>query len=168
MSTGKKVAGISMSIVGGILLFIAVFFAIALLVVGNAVEKEEDAAGKEDISEEELENFYAFAVETQGVITNVDDGSTIVEFYAEEDDSYHQWKFQVSNSAFKEGDSVVVYYNREHPSSGCMAPDLVEGNYKTPGTVFYGVGAEAGIFFGIIGLGLLIGGIVLIKKSKSS
>lgn len=162
MSTGKKVVGIVMSVFGGIFLFIAVFFAIAFLVVGGAMGKAKEA------SEEELENFYAYAVETQGVITNVDDGSTIVEFYAEEDDSYHQWKFQVSNSAFKEGDSVVVYYNREHPSSACMAPDLVEETYETLGTVFYSVGAGVGIFFGIIGLGLLAGGIVLIKKSKSS
>lgn len=162
MSTGKKVAGIVMSVFGGIFLFIAVFFAIAFLVVGGAMGKAKEA------SEEELENFYAYAVETQGVITSVDDGSTIVEFYAEEDDSYHQWKFQVSNSAFKEGDSIVVYYNREYPSSACMAPDLVEETYETLGTVFYSVGAGVGIFFGIIGLGLLAGGIVLIKKSKSS
>lgn len=162
MSTGKKVAGIVMSVFGGIFLFVAVFFAIAFLVVGGAMGKAKEA------SEEELENFYAYAVETQGVITSVDDGSTIVEFYAEEDDSYHQWKFQVSNSAFKEGDSVVVYYNREHPSSACMAPELVEGTYETLSTVFYGVGAGFGVFFGITGLGLLAGGIVLIKKSKSS
>ncbi|MBD5539591.1 MAG: hypothetical protein HDR00_00070 [Lachnospiraceae bacterium] len=162
MSTGKKVAGIIMSVIGGILLFMAVSFAIAFLAVGGAMEREKEA------SEEELENFYAYAVETEGIITSVDNGSTIVEFYAEEDDSYHQWKFPVSNSAFKEGDSVVVYYNRQYPASGCMAPDLVEGTYETLGTVFYGVGAGLGVFFGIAGLGLLIGGIVLIKKSKSS
>lgn len=162
MSTGKKVAGIIMSIIGGILLFMAVSFAIAFLAVGGAMEKEKEA------SEEELENFYAYAVETEGTITSVENGITIVEYYAEEVDSYYQQKFQVSNSAFKEGDSVVVYYNRQYPASGCMAPDLVEGTYETLGTVFYGVGAGFGVFFGITGLGLLIGGIVLIKKSKSS
>lgn len=162
MSTGKKTGGIIMTVVGGILLFIAVSFAIAFLAVGGAMGKAKEA------SEEELENFYAYAVETEGVITSVDSGSTIVEYYAEEDDSYHQWKFQVSNSAFREGDSIIVYYNREHPASGCMAPDLVEGTYETLGVVFNGIGAGVGIFFGIIGLGLLIGGIVLIKKSKSS
>lgn len=162
MSTGKKVAGIIMSIIGGILLFMAVSFAIAFLAVGGAMEKEKEA------SEEELENFYAYAVETEGTITSVENGITIVEYYAEEVDSYYQQKFQVSNSAFKEGDSVVVYYNRQYPASGCMAPDLVEGTYETLGTVFYSVGAGVGIFFGIIGLGLLAGGIVLIKKSKSS
>ncbi len=162
MSTGKKTGGIVMSVVGGILLFIAVSFAIAFLVVGGAMGKAKEA------SEEELENFYAYAVETEGIITNVDDGSTTVEYYAEEADSYYQSTFSVSNSAFREGDSVVVYYNREYPASGCMAPDLVEGTYETLGTVFYAVGAGVGIFFGIIGLGLLAGGIVLIKKSKSS
>ena len=49
--------------------------------------------------------------------------------------------------------SVVVYYNRQYPASGCMAPDLVEKTYETLGTVFYGVGAGLGVFFGIAGLG---------------
>lgn len=161
MSTGKKVAGIIMSVIGGILLFIAVIFAIVFLVVGGAMGNAKEA------SEEELENFYAYSVETYGTITDVESSSTIVEYYVEEDESYYQFTFPVSNSAFKEGDSVVVYYDSGNPSF-CMAPDLVEGTYETLGTVFYGVGTGLGIFFGVIGLGLLIGGVVLIKKSKSS
>lgn len=161
MSTGKKAAGIVLSVIGGFLLVIALGFAIVFLIIGGAMGSAKEA------SEEELENFYAYAVETHGTITNVDGGSTTVEYYAEEDDSYHQWKLPVTNSAYREGDSVVVYYDRQYPASNCMVPDLVEDTYETLGTVFYGVGAGVGIFFGIIGLGLLAGGIVLIKKSKS-
>ena len=105
-------------------------------------------------------------METYGTITDVD-SSTTIEYYSEMDDSYYQVAFSVSNSSFREGDSIVIYYDEDNPGS-CMAPDLVEGTYETLGTVFYGVGAGAGVFFGIMGLGLLIGGIVLIKKSKFS
>lgn len=49
-----------------------------------------------------------------------------------------------------------------------MAPDLVEDTYETLDNIFSGIGAGVGVFFGIIGLGLLIGGIILIRKSKSS
>lgn len=161
MNTGKKAAGIVMSVIGGILLFIALIFTVVFLAVGGAMGKAKEA------SEEEMENFYAYGVETQGVITEVADGSTTVEYYAEEDDSYHQYRFSVSNSAFREGDPVVVYYDRGNPQF-CRAPDLVEETYETLDHVFSGIGAGLGVFFGIIGLGLLIGGIILIRKSKSS
>lgn len=161
MNTGKKAAGIIMSVFGGISLFIALIFTVVFLAVGGAMGKAKEA------SEDEMENFYAFGVEAQGTITDVEDGATIVEYYAEEDDSYHQFKFSVSNSAFREGDSIVVYYDRRNPQI-CMAPDLVEETYETLDNVFSGIGAGLGVFFGIIGLGLLIGGIILIRKSKSS
>lgn len=163
MSTGKKVAGIIMSVIGGILLFIVVIYAIVIFAVGGAVGK-----AKEDL-EEKLENFYAHAVETEGVITNVnvDNGLATVEYYAEVDDSYHQFMFLVSNSDFKEGDAIVIYYDKNNPAAS-MAPDWQKEAFETFGPVSYDVGAGEGIFFTIIGLGLLIGGIVLIKKSKSS
>ena len=160
MSTGKKVAGIIMSVFGGLFLFSAVIFAIVFLAVGRIMGNVRQNAA------EEFEEFSKHAVETYGTITDVD-SSTTIEYYSEMDDSYYQVAFSVSNSSFREGDSIVIYYDEDNPGS-CMAPDLVEGTYETLGTVFYGVGAGAGVFFGIMGLGLLIGGIVLIKKSKSS
>lgn len=150
-----------MSVFGGIFLFSAIIYAVAFLSVGGAMGKANE------VSEDELENFYAFGVETQGVIVEVADGSTTVEYYAEEDDSYHEYRFSVSNSAFREGDPVVVYYHRRNPQF-CRAPDLVEETYETQDHVFSGIGAGIGLFFGIIGLGLLIGGIILIRKAKSS
>lgn len=98
-----------MSVFGGIFLFIALIFAVVFLTVGGAMGKAKEA------SEDELENFYAFGVETQGIITDVADGVTIVEYYAQEDDDYHQYKFFVSNSNFREGNSVIVCYDSRNP-----------------------------------------------------
>ena len=160
MSTGKKVAGVIMSVFGGIFLFTAVIFAVSFLMVGGAMGNVKENA------ERELDEFAEHAVQTYGVITGVD-SSTTVEYYSEIDDSNYEVAFSVTNSAFKKGDSVLIYYDEDNPAS-CMAPELVEGTYETLGIVFNGVGAGLGIAFGVVGLGLLIGGIILLKKSKSS
>lgn len=160
MSTGKKAGGIIMSVFGGIFLFIAIIFTVVFLAVGGAMGKAKEA------SEDELEYFYVYGIETRGVIAEVADGSTTVEYYVEEEDSYYQFRVSVSNSAFREGDSVTVYYDGRNPQS-CIAPDLVGETYEMLDNVFSGIGAGVGIFFGIIGLGLLIGGIILLRKSKS-
>lgn len=160
MTTGKKVAGILMSVFGGLFLLLAIIFAVVFLAVGGSMGNAKENA------ERELEEFAGHAMQTYGVITDAD-GSTTVEYYSEVDDSYYEVTFSVSNSAFGEGDSVLIYYDEDNPGS-CMAPDLVEGTYETLDNVFSGIGAGLGIVFGIAGLGLLIGGIILIKKSKSS
>ncbi|MGN0132634.1 MAG: DUF3592 domain-containing protein [Lachnospiraceae bacterium] len=160
MNTGKKIGGIIMTAIGGIFLFVAIIFAFAFLVVGGAMGNAKDQ------TRAEMEEFADRAIETQGEIIDAD-GSTTVEYYSETDDSYYEVTFSVSNSSFREGDLITVYYDKDNPGT-CMAPDLVEDTYDTLSTVFSGVGAGLGIFFGIIGLGLLIGGIILIRKSKPS
>lgn len=149
-----------MAIFGGIFLFCAIIFTGVFITLVGVMGNMQDKA------REELDEFTEHAIKTVGEITDVD-GVTIVEYYSEIDESYHKSSFPVSNSSFREGDSVVIYYDENHPGS-CMAPDLVEATYETLGTVYFGVAAGLGIFFGVIGLVLLIGGVILIKKSKTS
>ncbi len=161
MSNGKKIGGIILSVLGGIFLFLALIFGIVFLIVGGAMGNAKDEA------KEELEAFVEHAIKTDGEIIDTDGSTTTIEYYSEKDDSYYQATFSVSNSSFREGDSVVVYYDENDPDS-CMAPDLVEGTYEKLSDIFSGIGAGLGVFLGIIGLGFLIGGIVLIKKAKPS
>lgn len=158
---GKKAGGIIMTVFGGIILFIALIFILVFSLVGGAMREVKNQTG------DEFEEFRDHAVKTYGEIVDVESGSTTVEYYSETDNSWYQVDFSVSNSAYREGDSVALYYDEDDPGT-CMAPELYESTYDTLDNVFSGIGAGLGIFFGVIGLGLLIGGIILIKKSKPS
>ena len=86
MSTGKKVAGIIMSVFGGLFLFSAVIFAIVFLAVGGIMGNVRQNAA------EEFEEFSKHAVETYGTITDVD-SSTTIEYYSEMYDIYYEVAF---------------------------------------------------------------------------
>lgn len=158
MNQGKKISGIVLTVIGSIFLFVACALAAAFCIAGGAMRnqvKQEKA---------QLQELSDRAVMTQGYVLDADNATTVA-YYSKSDDAYYEVTYSVSSSSFQKGDQVDVYYDRDDPGS-CMVPDLVEGTYQTLGTVFTALGAGIGIFFGSIGLGLLIGGIVLIRKAR--
>lgn len=158
---GKKIGGIVMTMLGGIFLFIALIFILVFSLVGGAMGDARDQVG------EEFEEFSDHAVKTYGEVVKNRNGKTTIEYYSETDESYYQVTFSLSNSAYRSGDSIEVYYDEDDPGT-CMVPELYESTYGILDNVFSGIGAGLGISFGVFALGLLIGGIILLKKSKPS
>lgn len=157
MNHGKKIAGIVLMAFGGLFLFMGIMFAIAFMTVGSVMGNQRESMNQE------WESFVKYAEQTTGEIVDTNNGTT-VKYYA---DGAEYWEhFSVSNSAFGPGDDVAVYYDGADPDR-CMVPELFDSTYGILNTVFSGLGIGLGLFFGVIGLALFIGGAFLNKKAKS-
>ncbi|MBO4981646.1 MAG: DUF3592 domain-containing protein [Lachnospiraceae bacterium] len=158
MDSGKKVGGIVLMFFGGLFLFLGLLFAIAFVTVGNVMGTQRENMNQE------WESFAEYAEQTTGEIVDTNNGTT-VKYYA---DGAEYWEhFSVSNSAFGLGDDVAVYYDAADPDQ-CMVPELFDSTYGILNMVFSGLGIGLGAFFGIMGLALLIGGMVLGRKAKAA
>lgn len=156
MQNGKRISGIILILLGSLLLLLAVTFAASFLGVGSFLGAERDKYNAD------WESFSKNAVEVSGEIMDTDGGTTIL--YPVDDD-YYCVTLSVSNSAYGIGDVISVYYDPADPEQ-CMVPELYDSTYGLLDTIFSGLGAGLGAAFGILGLGILIGGIFLMKKSR--
>lgn len=153
----KKIINIIMIVFGIIMLFMGLLFGGIFGVTGGLM------GGAGDKNNEEWEAFQDDAIETEGEIIDVDNG-TVIEYYCEEDDRYYKVTLSVTSSLYPVGKQVSVYYNEDNPRE-CMVPEIMDSTYGILSTTFSGIGIVLGILFGGIGLVLLIAGIIMGKKN---
>lgn len=159
MNNGKRVGGILMIVFGSLFLFMGILFGSIFGLAGYAIKNESDMVDKD------FEELKEDAMTTTGVVVETDDGLTIIEYYAQEDDTYYETSCNVRSSSYEVGSEVTVYYDADEPQDA-MVPELYEETYGLLNTIFSGFGFAFVGFFVILGLPLLIGGIVLMKKAK--
>lgn len=139
----------------------AILFGGIFGLVGHAMKNEGNAVNAE------WEEFKEDACVTIGEIVESGDGTTVVEYYVEDEDEYYTVTYNMSSSSYSEGTPVDVYYDEDYPDE-CMVPEIQEGTFGLMNNIFSGLGLGLGIFFAIFGLPFVIGGIVLIKKAKAT
>lgn len=159
MPNVKKLIGILMTVAGSCVLVVGlslfITFLLARIVVGNEYNRQM----------EELDDFVMHSEAVMGTVQSVESGEdpeTTIK-YKVDGESYYV-TLTVADSRYRVSDTVRVYYDSADPSV-CVVPDLY-GNVLMPAMVALVVGIVIGVVVGVVGLGILIGGIVLIKKSK--
>ena len=164
MSKGKKIGGIILVIFG------TIFLVIGLAVGGlfGAVNGSMDDAMAE--VEQQIEDAKLTGVTTYGEITSIDSESmATIEFYCEEDASWHDFTMMVVSDNYDVGSVVDVCYdpNRLNDSDYVpISPELMmEGMDVILSTASTG-GVVVGVVIGVIGAILLIIGIVLLVSNK--
>lgn len=153
---GKKIAGIILTIIGGMLTLMALIYLLVFGLIGAGMKV---AAGSDDEFLQETTTVSCI-----GEITDTGDGTTIS---YEVDGALYEYHVSVKNSAFSDGTKVTVYYNETDPAA-CSVPELVQGTYNQLGNIFGGIGIGLTIVFGVLGIAGLVGGILLIRSSKKS
>ncbi len=158
--SGKRIAGIVLTVLGGIALFLTLILGGIFFALGSGIN------GISNQDEKKFEEFQKTAISCEGIVTYVDDdpARTVIEYVTEDGDSY-KTAFNVVSSSYYEGTSVSVYYNMYDPTE-CMAPELTGEVTGLVGGIFSLVGGVFAAIFGIPGIILLIVGIVLIVKGK--
>lgn len=154
----KKIGSTVMIIVGSLFLALTVFLGGTFCILGTVLGT---ALGQKD-KLEDLKQNGAYAV---GYVTEVssDTSYTMVGFF-DNDGVWYEVGFNINSSSVREDDSVSVYYNPYNPSD-CVVEELASAG-KFIGNIFLIVGIGFGILFGGAGAGLLIGGIIIKKKSQ--
>lgn len=150
----KKVIGIILTIFGGMVLLIALVFGLVFGGLGTAMNGAADSGV--DYSQD---SNYASC---EGVVMDVDDSKTSVQYEAEGD--LYVVVLNMQTSAYPVGTRVTVYYNKTKPEE-CSVPEIAEATFGTLGSVFSGVGIGLFICLAVIGLAGLISGILLIRSS---
>lgn len=158
MNDVKKVFSILLIGTGILTLFIALILGGVFKFTGDTIGKEKDRTAKK------WETFKDTAIETQGVITDVNDGTTISFYVA--GDGYYDIHLSMTNNVYPVGREVTVYYNPEHPDDA-MVPEVTDSTYGIINFVFSGMAIVVCVIIGVTGLAFLIIGIILGKKSKS-
>ena len=109
---------------------------------------------------------YATVETVEGYILDVDEDDTETTVYYEVDGYSYEGELNVYNSLYTEGTKVTVEYDSSDPANFAV-PEL--SNFiGAMGNLFGGVGITIGIFGAIFGIGMLVIGIILIKKSKQA
>ena len=157
----KKIAGIALTVFGSLFLFMGLIFLVIFLAVGGSMSSVQEQ------TQSDLEEFIdSGAIACEGEVIEVD-STTSIEYYVEEEEAFYIMEYSVTNSSYDEGTSVTVYYDPDDPGQA-IAPELLEGTYSFLGGIFSVIGGVLGVIFGLAGGGMLIGGIVLIRKAKKS
>lgn len=160
MSKGKKVGGIILVVLGTILLVIGIAIGALFGAMKGAMG---EATGQ---LAEEIEDFRAYAVSTDGEITDIDDeGYAAVEYYCEEDGWYYETTMLAIDEKYYVGAIVEVLYDPNDPTN-VMVPQMYMDGMDLIGNTGSGIGVGVGVFFGVLGGVLLIVGIVLLVSNK--
>lgn len=156
---GNKIGGTIMAVIGGLMLAAGLFLSVGFLFLRGAIIHNHAR---------EMEEMYKFARDaekTWGTVYEVDDirnESTTVA-YEVEDQKYYA-KFDVVDRRYNVRNTLWVYYRPEDPNQ-CVAPDLYE-NAVSDHMIFMWLHVFVGIFVSVLGFGILMGGRVLLRKSK--
>jgi len=160
MSKGKKIGGIILIIIGTIFLVIG-------LAIGGLFGAMNGAMGEAvDELEQEMDEFRQNGVSTYGEITDIDDESmSTIEYYCEEDGYWYETYIMVLNENYQVGSTVEVCYDPSDPTN-VMVPELYMDAMGMVGDTVPTAGIVVGVVFGLLGLPLLIGGIVMLVNNK--
>lgn len=164
MSKGKKIGGIILVVFGAIFLVIG----IAVGALFGAMNGVMDKAIEE--VEQQIEDARRTGVSTYGEIVAIDsEGMATIEFYCVEDDEWYQMSMMVLNDEYQVGSGLEVCYDPyklNDPDYVPVVPVLYMDAMGMVGDTVPGVGIGVGVFFGVLGLILLIIGIVLLVSNK--
>ena len=157
---GKRAAGFAMIGFGIFFLVIAFTLSIGFLVVIGIMNDISES--EQEILAELMEN----GVETVGTVIYAEDGRTDISYYDEEG-NYYQTSYNSYYSKYGKGAEIAVYYDIDNPNI-CRVPGLTIEVAEMLAGIFKMIG---GIVIGglmLIGIPLIIGGVVLNKKSNRS
>lgn len=157
---GKRAAGFALIGFGSLFLVIAFTLSIGFLIVIGIMN---------EIAESEQENLAVLmenGVETVGTVIYAEDDRTDISYYDEEG-NYYQTSYNSYYSKYGKGAEIAVYYDIDNPNI-CRVPgltievaEMISGIFKLVGGIVIG-----GLM--LIGIPLIIGGVVLNKKSNRS
>ncbi|MBQ3037099.1 MAG: DUF3592 domain-containing protein [Lachnospiraceae bacterium] len=155
----KKVIGIILVILGVFNILGGIFAGIIFGLFGGVFGLVDDMSSL-------VVDEYATVETVEGYILDVDEDDTETTVYYEVDGYYYEGELNVYNSLYTEGTKVTVEYDSSDPANFAV-PEL--SNFiGAMGNLFGGVGITIGIFGAIFGIGMLVIGIILIKKSKQA
>ena len=157
---GKRAAGFALIGFGSLFLVIAFTLSIGFLIVIGMMNDISES--EQEILAELMEN----GVETVGTVTYAEDGRTDISYY-DEAGNYYQTSYNSYYSKYGKGAEIAVYYDIDNPNI-CRVPGLTIEVAQMLAGIFKMIG---GIVIGglmLIGIPLIIGGVVLNKKSNRS
>ncbi|MCH5281886.1 MAG: DUF3592 domain-containing protein [Lachnospiraceae bacterium] len=157
---GKRAAGFALIGFGSLFLVIAFTLSIGFLIVIGIMNNVSEA------EQENLAELMEHGVETVGTVTYAEDDRTDISYYDEEG-NYYQVSYNSYYSKYGKGAEIAVYYDKENPNI-CQVPGLTIEVAQMLAGIFKIVG---GIVIGgllLLGIPLIIGGVVLNKKSNRS
>lgn len=143
------IAGIIVVVIG---MFLGGIFGVVSRIMYGMVENVE----------EERKEMGPDTETCKGKIRLEDNGTTIV--YRVDDEEYEIY-YSVSNSEFRDGSSVKVYYDPEDPEIA-MAPELLTSTYNLFGKIFGIIAICIGVAIAIFGMVFVVIGVVGKKMIK--
>ena len=156
----KKILGFGLAAYGILFAVIGVPIGVVFIIVSLIMNNLGDRYNAE------LIEFQKNSKSCEGEIVESYDGHTTV-YYEDSDGNEHETSFSMSSSELRPGKVVIVYYDKDHPSS-CMVPDVEHGTYEILGLIFSIIGWGITIAFAGIGLIIIVVGIIIaLIKSKN-
>ena len=158
--SGKKTAGTVLLVIGIVALVFSLIFASIFCGIGAFMKV------KENQTQEEFEEFQRKgAVQTEGlIVADSQSGAGTTVQYEAEGDAY-EVSYSLSNSNYRAGQKVTIYYSVEDPSESIF-PDLMIDTYNLLYIIFLIIGISLGGLFFLGGIIMFIIGIHLRKKAK--
>lgn len=159
----KKVIGIILTVCGCFGIMFALLFGFVFGGLGMSFSK----ATKSD--QDYISNGYSSCIGTivsttgSGNYTSGPSSQTTIAYTV--DGLEYQGTLNIYSSSYVKDDTVTVYYDLSNPNR-FEVPELSEAAFGTMGTVFSGIGIVFLILFGVIGVGMMIVGIILIRSAK--
>lgn len=163
--TSRKAGGTVLLVVGIVALVFSLLFISAFCGIGMFMKVRVKQ------TQEELEAFLEKgAVQTQGVIvanSHSGDGSDTTTVQYDAEGETYEVSYSVSNSGYRTGKTVTVYYSESNHAE-CMFPDLLVDTYHFLYQVFVIIGASVGGLFFLTGIILLLVRMRMRKRHKEN
>lgn len=159
----KKIIGIILTVFGGFGILFALLF--GLVFGGLGIGFSKAAKSDQDYISQGYSSCVGTVVSADGSGSSSSGTSSNTTIAYSVDGLDYQGTLNIYSSSFVTGDTVTVYYDSSNPNR-FEVPELSEAAFGTISTVFSGIGIVFLILFGVIGVGMIIGGIILIRLSK--